>query len=94
MKHIWAEELEIHTQRPMDRNALVREGEFMAEFLRVSDEVIERGASHRLVNDVLSSIEGDRDMWRHLKAFGDEEVVEMVKAAQSMGIDLLLSEEE
>ena len=94
VKHIWAEELEIHTQRPMDRNALVREGEFMAEFLRVSDEVIERGASHRLVNDVLSSIEGDRDMWRHLKAFGDDEVVEMVKAAQSMGIDLLLSEEE
>ena len=31
---------------------------------------------------------------RIIKAFGDDEVVEMVKAAQSMGIDLLLSEEE
>ena len=93
-RYIWINSFKIQTQLPIDKKNLVDSGEFISQFLAVSDNVIEQKGHHKLVNEVLKVIESNRDIQRYLDDFSEEELTELINNAQSMGIDLLLLEED
>ena len=86
---VWLERIEDQTKLPLDRNARLSGGDFLAEVLHAADQAKDQPARLKRLRNGLLDLYEHPGLRRHLTALDDAELSRLIDEAEMLAVTLL-----
>ena len=90
---VWIEKIKIETSSPIDREKLREAGDFIGEVVGMYDELYEKETERQKLIEAMQSLFESPRGRKYLEMFDDDEILELIKKAELLSIDLLMGGE-
>lgn len=90
---VWVEKIKVETSSPIDREKLRDSGDFIGEIVGMYDELYEKETERQKLNEALQPLFDSRRGMKYLEIIDDDELLELIKNAELLSIDLLMGED-
>jgi DNA repair exonuclease SbcCD nuclease subunit len=91
---VWVESLQNRTRPPLDISQRLNDPDFIGDFLRAAENIRTAENPAAFLRQVLAERPEHRVIARHLEQFTDTDLLSLLNDAETMGLDLLVPEEE
>ncbi len=93
-QYAWVEKIKVNTDVNIDRDRLREGGDFVAEIIQLYVELYEIDGERDRLYSILDPLFESRRGIKYLEQLDDEELIELIKKAESLSLDYLLEDHE